>query len=146
MSRSNPRPRASVWLVAVASLSACAGTDVVDVSPPELRADTLAQRVPIVADRESVAGGRDDEWVVVRVVGHPELSTPDGGARMRNGRVRVPLLGEVEVAGRPLEEVERDIERELSFYLRYPVVTIHPVVPPADRAMVPSQSAGSNSP
>ena len=60
----------------------------------------------------------------VRVVGHPELSTPPGGTRAEGGTLRLPLIGAVEVDGRSSDAVEQDVQAALSKYVRYPVVTV----------------------
>jgi protein involved in polysaccharide export with SLBB domain len=61
----------------------------------------------------------------VAVFRHPEHSTPDGGAFLDSqGRLDLPLVGPVELAGLTLEEARARITGELARFLREPEVTL----------------------
>lgn len=99
-------------LVAALSLAACATT-----APPPPAAD----EVPVSGAVDAYRIGVDD-LVSVTVWRNQDLSVtvpvrPDG-------RISVPLVGDVEAAGRTPQEVSDTIEKALSEYVRDPQVAV----------------------
>lgn len=81
---------------------------------------TKKPRLSIAAPQEYKIGISDVLSVVVWK--SPELST-DGPVRP-DGRISVPLGGDVLAAGKGVEELSADITTKLSSYVRNPVVTV----------------------
>ncbi len=81
---------------------------------------TKKPRLSIAAPQEYKIGIADVLSVVVWK--SPELST-DGPVRP-DGRISVPLGGDVLAAGKGVEELSADITTKLSSYVRNPVVTV----------------------
>lgn len=104
--------RAAGLLVAVASLSACAGFSATNLPP--------APAVAKSTDYTYVIGAGDSLNIIVWR--NPELSMsvpvrPDG-------KMSAPLVEELQAQGKTPVELARDVEKRLATYVRDPVVTV----------------------
>jgi polysaccharide export outer membrane protein len=104
-------------LLLLGLLAACSGpplaTGVVEDPPDPF----------LVEDAPFTLGERD----VVRVVvfGHPELSTPQSGQRIDpDGRLSLPLIDPIPLAGLDLDQGRAEIETRLRTYLNDPRVSL----------------------
>lgn len=98
-------------LATVITLCACAGSK----PPPEL----VQEDAPVFAEEYRIGVG---DTLRVDVWRNPDLSVqvpvrPDG-------KITVPVAGDVAVGNLTSEEVSRQIEQRLSAYIREPVVTV----------------------
>jgi polysaccharide export outer membrane protein len=75
---------------------------------------------PAAAEKEYRIGA--DDRVQVTVWRNPELST--AGPVRPDGKITVPLIGDVEAGGRTPAEVAEQIKRQLSAYIRDPNVAV----------------------
>ncbi len=102
-------------LVPLALLAACRA--------PPLPEGTVESRIAETPAGEFVLGPLDR--VHVAVFRHPENSTPDEGALIdTQGRIDLPLVGPLELAGLTLAEAAARIEGELARFVREPDVTL----------------------
>ncbi len=75
---------------------------------------------PAAAEKEYRIGA--DDRVQVTVWRNPELST--AGPVRPDGKITVPLIGDVEAGGRTPAEVAEQIKKQLSAYIRDPNVAV----------------------
>ena len=64
------------------------------------------------------------------VYNHPDLSSPDGSNAnpyivRPDGRLSMPLIGDVDVTGKTVSQVQKEITDRLSEYIVDPMVTIN---------------------
>jgi polysaccharide export outer membrane protein len=91
---------------------------------PPLAEGNVAARVAEGAPAPVVLGAGDR--VSVQVFLHPESSTPEAGALLDSeGRLDLPLLGPVTLAGRTLDEARALLTLEFERYVREPRVSVH---------------------
>jgi polysaccharide export outer membrane protein len=121
-------------LLAVCLLAACAA--------PPLPED----EVP--AERSSFSVADDFDWsalgagdrLLVQVLGHPELSTTHEGTLVdADGRVALPLVGTVQVAGLAPSAAGERVEAAFARYLQRPAATVTLLEPGAHRIWVLGQ-------
>lgn len=104
-----------VWLV----ISGCAATQTGSTSLPETTsADTGAVPSVLIGSYKMSVG----DQVSVNVWENPELSVetpvrPDG-------KIAIPLIGDVMAAGKEPKELADDITEKLTTYIKYPSVTV----------------------
>lgn len=87
--------------------------------------DTNRQLPPVVADTQEATPyllGPGDSLNVF-VYRAPELSAPDLPVRP-DGRISLPLIPDIQAAGRSPTQLARDIEEQLRRYVREPSVTV----------------------
>lgn len=97
----------------------CAALDELD--PARERAPAAAANrlsVPVVEDYRIGVG----DQVQVNVWRNPELSI--SGTVRPDGKITVPLIGDIRVDGRPPSEVAESIKKELSAFVREPHVAV----------------------
>lgn len=120
------RPSPLPFLVPPLLLAACSSTPEV----LERGSQTAPEEVPVYAPRtfDYLVGPRD--VLRVNVLGHPELSsapykpnTP-GSPVDAQGRIQLPLVGSVEVAGKNLQQIREDLLARLGEYLKHPQVDV----------------------
>ena len=105
-----PSPRRAVALLAAASLLGCGAGRYVWID------DLHAERA---ADEYVIASG---DLVGVRVFNQESMSTH--GRVRSDGKIAVPLVGDVEVRGKAPAEVSRELAGRLKEFVVSPVVTI----------------------
>ncbi|MEX1026219.1 MAG: polysaccharide biosynthesis/export family protein [Planctomycetota bacterium] len=96
---------------------------------PPLPTDAVADDADWFAppDLARAALGPGD-LVGVAVLGHPELSSTTTGVPLdAEGRLRLPLVGSVPLAGATIDEAEARVEAALSEYVKRPDVTLWPL-------------------
>ncbi len=112
-------------LTLAAMLAACSSTPhVLD------RQVSLAEGPPVYQPRtfEYLIGPRD--VIRVNVLGHPELSSPfyktstPGSPVDSQGRITLPLVGPLTVAGKTIFQIQEDIKTRLQEYLKHPEVDV----------------------
>ncbi len=103
--------QAFVFILAAALLAGC--TSSLEPAPAELAIDPTSIEEYRIGPLDSVS---------INVWQAPEFST---GAQVRpDGMITMPLVEDVEAAGRTAEELARHIEGELEAFLQDPIVTV----------------------
>lgn len=127
-----PRPLRGLSLPVLASLllGACSW-----FRPPPLPVGTVESHVAEAsAERMTLAPG---DRVSVVVFQHAETSTPEEGVRLDpEGRIDLPLVGPVEIAGLTLDEARARLVTELERYVRKPQVALNLIEPRGRRVYV----------
>ena len=122
-------PKLPVLALASALLAACQWTKAPPL--PEGDADVVAT-VEASAPTETRLGPNDR--VSVHVWGHPEHSTPDLGVPLDSqGRIDLPLVGPVSLAGLTIDEARERLRTELTRLLREPQVSLTLIDSPSRR-------------
>jgi len=91
-------------------LAACAGSREVSMAPPP---------APAAAAAYAIGAG---DVVAVKVWQNSELDV--SGPVRADGRITLPLVGDVEAAGRAPEQVADEIEKALATYVKEPRVSV----------------------
>ncbi len=105
------KTRFTVLLAAFGILAACAGAD--------YKASDLPDEVATRPLEYQIGPG---DSLQIFVFDHAELSTT---VQVRpDGKISTPLVEDLQAAGKTATQLARDIERELSEYVRAPVVTV----------------------
>ncbi len=115
MTRHGNFGRALVAALVALGLSACAGT--AREQPTAAQLETVA----VQSQEEYVIGPRDVLTIVVWK--EPELSIPRIEVRL-DGKISVPLIDDVQAAGRTPLQLKEDITAKLKEYVTAPVVTV----------------------
>ena len=72
---------------------------------------------------------RGGDQLIIRVYGHPELSSPENGTTAYylrpDGKFYMPLIGEVDALDRTVPDICQEIEARYARYLRDPIVDIN---------------------
>jgi polysaccharide export outer membrane protein len=102
---------------------------------PPLAVGNVESRVAEAAPPRIVLGPGDRISVVVFL--HPENSTPAEGALIDpEGRLDMPLLGPVRLAGATPDEVRAYLTEQLARFLKEPQVSVNLIVPASRRVYV----------
>jgi len=110
----NPVPALAAALIAL-GLSACAGTAREQPSASQL--ETIA----VQSQEEYVIGPRD--VLTISVWKEVELSVPRAEVRL-DGKISVPLIDDVQAAGRTPLQLKEEITTKLKEYVTSPMVTV----------------------
>jgi len=105
--------RAGLWLTCLA-LGACGSVG------PFVWVNDLPKEPQAAAKEYAIAAG---DSLVVRVLGHDDLSNLKARVR-EDGRIVLPLVGEVPVQGLHPSALRADLETRLKSYVKEPTVTI----------------------
>ena len=107
--------RSLVLVLALGALSAC--------TAPAPEGDESLSTVSVAREDGFLTLGAGD-LVVVDVLRHPELSTSEEGQRIDpQGKLYLPMVGAVDVAGLTLGELNRELAEAYRLYMHEPVVT-----------------------
>jgi polysaccharide biosynthesis/export protein len=98
-------------LAAVMALGGCAGNGARDSAPPDVTA---------MPSQDYLIGV--DDLIDVSVWNHPDLSVTI--PVRADGRITIPLIGDVQAGGRRPEDVAEDASQALAAYIHEPQVTI----------------------
>ena len=81
----------------------------------------FAQTVPDEVDSNYIIGEEDVISITVR--NEPEFSVSQRSVRM-DGRVTLPMLGEIHASGKTAKQLEGEIARRLELFLKSPIVIV----------------------
>lgn len=107
--------KASLLLLSIFMMTACSTSNLIPAS--EIGADDESSSITVSEYRIGI-----DDQLSVRVWRNPELTVsmpvrPDG-------KISVPLIGDIQAGGRTPESVADDIQKRLSVFVRNPNVTV----------------------
>ncbi len=89
----------------------------------EDQSEAEASILPYINNFFSTTRLGPEDVITVDVFDQPNYSRPNITIPP-NGRVNYPVIGQVMVAGRTIEEIEKDLTEKLSEYIREPKVTV----------------------